>query len=104
MFGIALDKPIFRSERGGLMNTSTANSFIRYKVTQLNKQGKEIHMFSVHALRDTFATMAARKHVPMNVLKELLGHASYQMTADRYAQVYEEEKQEVMKGLSILKA
>ena len=104
MFGIALDKPIFRSERGGLMNTSTANSFIRYKVTQLNKQGKEIHMFSVHALRDTFATMAARKHVPMNVLKELLGHASYQMTADRYAQVYEEEKQEVMKGLSILEA
>ena len=48
--------------------------------------------------------MAARKHVPMNVLKELLGHASYQMTADRYAQVYEEEKQEVMKGLSILEA
>lgn len=61
-------------------------------------------MLSIHALRDTFATTAARKHVPMNVLKELLGHASYQMTADRYAQVYEEEKQEVMKGLSILEA
>lgn len=104
VFGLALNEPIFRSERGGLMLVNVMNNIIRHKVSQLSKQGKEIHMFSVHALRDTFATMAARKHIPMNVLKELLGHASYQMTADRYAQVYEEEKQEVMKGLTILEA
>lgn len=58
-------------------------------------------MISIHALRDTFASLCARRGVPMNVLKELLGHTSYAMTADRYAQVYEDEKSESMEQLNI---
>lgn len=98
---IPFDRPIFSTTLGGLMSTPTLDSLIKYRLRKVIEAGKEIHMISVHALRDTFASLCARRGVPMNVLKELLGHTSYAMTADRYAQVYEDEKTESMERLNI---
>ena len=98
---IPFDRPIFSTTLGGLMSTPTLDSLIKYRLRKAIEAGKEIHMISVHALRDTFASLCARRGVPMNVLKELLGHTSYAMTADRYAQVYEDEKAESMERLNI---
>lgn len=98
---IPFDRTIFTNTLGGLMRTPTLDTLIKYRLGKEIEAGKEIHMISVHALRDTFASLCARRGVPMNVLKELLGHTSYAMTADRYAQVYEDEKTESMERLNI---
>lgn len=98
---IPFDRPIFANTRGGLICASTLDGVIKSRLKKVIKEGANIHIISIHALRDTFASMCARKGVPMNVLKELLGHTSYTMTADRYAQVYEDEKTESMEQLNI---
>lgn len=65
------------------------------------KDGAKLERFTVHAFRDTFASKAAAAGVPLNVLKELLGHSSYAMTADLYGHIYDEQKREAMDGLKI---
>ena len=39
--------------------------------------------------------------VPLNVLKELLGHSSYAMTADLYGHIYDEQKKAAMNDLKM---
>lgn len=41
----------------------------------------------MHALRHTYATRAIERGVPPKVLHQLLGHASIQITMDRYVHV-----------------
>lgn len=43
---------------------------------------------SPHGLRHTMATLAVSSGVHIRVLQSILGHASYQITADTYAHVY----------------
>ena len=40
---------------------------------------------TLHGLRHTFATLAAAQGVPMKQIQVAMGHASYQLTADLYA-------------------
>lgn len=98
---ISFDRPIFTNTKGNPICVETLDGIIKVKINRAIKAGWEIHLVSVHALRDTFASLCARRGVPMNVLKELLGHTSYAMTADRYAQVYEDEKTESMERINI---
>lgn len=46
-----------------------------------------IKRISMHVLRHTYATRAIERGVPPKVLQKLLGHASIQMTMDRYVHV-----------------
>lgn len=94
---------IFTGERMCILSSTHLNSKIKSILKQAEKAGEAVRPFSSHALRDTFASMAALKGVPMNVLKELLGHNSYAMTADKYCHTYEEQKREAMEGISIAK-
>lgn len=64
-------------------------------------QAAPIRHFSAHAFRDTFASKAAMAGVPLNVLKELLGHSSYAMTADLYGHIYDEQKKAAMNDLKM---
>lgn len=68
----------------------------------MKKDGIEIKHFSPHAFRSTFASLAVRKGMPLNVLKEIMGHTSYAMTADLYGHVYNEQKQEAMNLIKII--
>jgi site-specific recombinase XerD len=47
--------------------------------------------YSPHCLRHTFATQLLNAGVTLEVLKELMGHRSVQMTL-RYAELYETTK------------
>ena len=38
----------------------------------------------------------------MNVLKEILGHASLSMTSDLYCHIYEDQKQKAMQMVRIM--
>jgi len=69
---------LFRSQINGLMN--------RY----LAAAGLTRH-YSPHCLRHTFATHLLNAGVPLEVLKELMGHHSMQLTL-RYAQLYDTTK------------
>ena len=59
-----------------------------------------IDHFSIHAFRDTFATYAIRSGVNPMTLRDILGHASINMTMDLYAQVLDDQKHREMQLVS----
>ncbi len=69
---------LFRSQINGLMNQYLAAA------------GLTRH-YSPHCLRHTFATHLLNAGVPLEVLKELMGHHSIQLTL-RYTQLYDTTK------------
>lgn len=91
---------VFFTVNGNIITIQAANLHIRYVVRNIQKDGIEFKRFSSHSMRVTFATRAAESGMDMNVLKEILGHSSYQMTADLYSHVYEDRKAESMKNLA----
>ena len=98
---INLQALIFEGERGGPANAANLNAGIRAVLRSCKASGEEIDHFSSHAFRDTFATMAAAQGMPLNTLKEILGHSSYAMTADLYCHTLDEQKKEAMAAISI---
>lgn len=106
LFGnvIKINGLVFPNTKGATAMTSNYNTVINHIVAAYNRanKGPGLSHFSVHAFRDTFASKAAAAGVPLNVLKELMGHSSYAMTADLYGHIYEEQKKAAMHVLQIL--
>lgn len=59
----------------------------------------ELKNVNPHALRHTFATRLVEQKVPLNIVQELLGHASIQTTR-RYAHVFEDAKATAVNSLA----
>ena len=93
MFGnvISVDECIFRSKRGGLLNTSSVDRDIKMRCKNAGVQ-----KFSVHAFRDTFATRAIESGMNPKTLQEILGHSNISMTMNLYAHVMDTTKIEEM--------
>jgi integrase/recombinase XerD len=75
--------------------TRTREHLSRYQINVLMKQylttaGLPRH-YSPHWLRHTFATQLLNAGVPLEILKELMGHHSIQITL-RYTQLYDATK------------
>lgn len=113
LFGkvIKINGLVFPNTKGnptptGVYNTTIDNVLNAYRRANEKRpiahRGPGLSHFSVHAFRDTFASKAAAAGVPLNVLKELMGHSSYAMTADLYGHIYEEQKKAAMHDLQIL--
>ncbi len=98
---ISMKAPLFENARGGIPNAESMNISIRNILKRSQKAGEPIGHFSTHALRATFASMAAAQGMPLNMLKEILGHNSYAMTADLYCHLYESQSKEKMQSISI---
>lgn len=88
----------------GLLFPSKKGTYIEPRSLQIRMKAIskrcEIQNVNVHALRHTFATRLVEQKVPLNVVQELLGHASIQTTR-RYAHVFDEAKNDAVKSLSV---
>lgn len=95
-----INDTVFKAEVQGFVDTKT----IGYSIKKILRRIKEIKIqpFTAHAFRSTFASMAVKKGMNLNVLKEIMGHASYGMTADLYGHIYKEQKQESMAEIKII--
>lgn len=88
---------IFENTVGGLMYATGINQAIS-KIARI----AGVDHFTVHAFRDTFATMAIINGMNPNTLKEIMGHATLAMTMDLYAHVLDSEKKKAMEGLQVV--
>ena len=88
---------IFKSQHGKILKDSIVDSDIKRICTAAG-----IERFSVHALRDTFATRCIENGMQPKTLQEILGHSDIGMTMNLYAHVMPETKQEQMKAVNFL--
>lgn len=77
--------------------SATVSYSIGLVLERLRQQGTEIERFTHHAFRDTFATRYIEEGGNMQTLQKILGHNSLAMTADLYAHVLPDTKQQEMK-------
>lgn len=88
---------VFESSCGGLVQAGSLNQAIQRII-----RGTGIKHFSVHALRDTFATMAIKSGMQPNTLMEIMGHSDISTTMNIYVHVYDEEKKKAMDVLRVI--
>lgn len=98
---LSMEGRVFPSTIGGVWTAHTMGTAITDALKKAERDGVHIEHFSPHATRDTFASMAIKSGVPLNTLKEILGHASLAMTADLYGHVYEDQKRDAMERVKI---
>lgn len=79
--------------------SSTVSSTIDNVLKRLRQQDIEIERFTHHAFRDTFATRYIEEGGNMQTLQKILGHSSLAMTADLYAHVLPNTKQQEMQQI-----
>ena len=102
---ISIDKEenrVFVSVYGKMVDNSIVNKAIRSALARLDGKGKPIEDFTVHALRDTFATRYIEQGGSPQTLKTILGHSSLAMTMDLYSHVLPNTKQKEMDNLKIV--
>lgn len=78
---------VFMSTRDSRICNSRVNAAIKLICNNLEKEGGiHIEHFTAHALRDTFATRKIEAGMNPKMLMYLMGHSSFRMTMDLYAQ------------------
>lgn len=82
---------IFNNIHGGICHHSGINTILKKLTAQAN-----IDYFSIHALRDTFATRFIEQGGTPQTLKTILGHSSITITMDLYAHVLPNTKADEM--------
>ena len=65
-------------------------------IRKVNKAGIELHPFTPHTFRHTFATRAIESGMNPKTLQRILGHGTLQMTMDLYCHVTEDTMFEEM--------
>lgn len=92
---------VFNTPYGHVIQNTNINKEIKRIVNILSDAGHDIKPFTVHALRDTFATRYIEQGGSPQTLKTILGHSSLSMTMDLYAQVLPNTKQDEMNKIII---
>ncbi len=79
------DDLVFARPDGSLVNPRCFGN----RVIELAVRAK-VTPITAHCLRDTHASLLAKKGVPLEVVSKRLGHADIRITAERYLHVYRE--------------
>ena len=85
----------------GVLHNTTANLALKRILDQMRRQGDPIEHFTLHALRDTFATRFIEQGGRPQTLKTILGHSSLAMTMDLYSHVLPNTRQMEMDRVKI---
>lgn len=101
IYGIG-QKNVFLSVYGYMVRNAEINKTIIATLEQLAKKGTNIEIFTVHALRDTFATRYIEQGGTPQTLKTILGHSNISITMDLYAHVLPNTKQSEMDKINIV--
>ena len=102
---IPIDKEenrVFVSVYVKMVYNCTVNRAITSALARLEEHGRSIEHFTLHALRDTFATRYIEQGGSPQTLKTILGHSSLAMTMDLYSHVLPNTKQKEMDNLKIV--
>jgi integrase len=94
--GVRMESRIFVSQYGKVVSSATFNGVAKRIFARLEQNGTPVEKFSHHAFRDTFATRYIQNGGTLQTLKTILGHSSFAMTADLYAHVMPNTKQDEM--------
>lgn len=97
-----LTDPIFPSSTGKHPTEQSFYNAIASLIRTARRNGEKLPNFGTHAFRDTFASKAIRAGMPPNVLKEIMGHTSYQMTMDLYVHTNDDDKRQAMEALKLV--
>jgi integrase/recombinase XerD len=89
---------LFREPIGSPMTRTNVNELVE----RLQERTGIAH-FSPHACRHSYATRLLRAEVPIEVVAELLGHASPQTTAEIYSHLDVEDHRRVLLSAGIIK-
>lgn len=73
--------PLFQSARGRFLSPGRLSKIFR---DVLHLAGIDGYKVSLHSLRHSFATTAKANGIPLEIVSDLLGHASVSTTADIY--------------------
>ena len=95
------DAPVFLSVTGRTLHNRSGNRELQRILQKLEEERTPIRHFTLHALRDTFATRFIEQGGSPQTLKAILGHKSLGMTMDLYSQVLPNTKQKEMNQLKI---
>ena len=96
-----IDNIVFTSPYGDYIKHTSVNNCITNILKKLDEKGTPIEHFSVHALRDTFATRCIEQGMNPQTLKTILGHSSLSMTMDLYAHVLPDTKERELSKIMI---
>lgn len=100
--GVQTDTLVFRGIHGDIVHNKVLSYALKNVIAAMNKSGCETEYFSIHALRDTFATRYIEAGGSPQTLKTILGHSSLAMTMDLYSHVLPNTKAEEMNRIAII--
>jgi integrase len=93
------DDLVFARPDGSLVNPRNFGN----RVIELAARAK-VTPITAHCLRDTHASILAKKGVPLEVVSKRLGHSDIRVTAERYLHVYRESDAAAARVLDTLSA
>jgi integrase len=93
------DDLVFARPDGSLVNPRNFGN----RVIELSARAR-VTPITAHCLRDTHASLLAKKGVPLEVISKRLGHADIRVTAERYLHVYRESDAAAARVLDTLPA
>jgi integrase len=97
--GYKNDDLVFARPDGSLVNPRNFGN----RVIELAARAK-VTPITAHCLRDTHASLLAKRGVPLEVVSKRLGHADIRVTAERYVHVYRESDAAAARVLDTLPA
>ena len=95
-----LKNPVMTCNNGEIYWAENIRTEMRLIVKRINDDGIPFEAITPHTLRHTFATRCAEQGMPLQVLKNILGHSSLAMTSDLYSHVLPDTKHEEMKKIN----
>lgn len=94
---ISMDGLLFHAPEGGLLQATP----IDREIKRICK-ATGIEFFTMHALRDTFATRAIESGMNPKTLQEILGHSSFNITMSLYGHCMPDTKKKEMELVKIV--